>query len=60
MSDLDELNPQQAARMVSIFNPWRRFDADRQALMKSELDRILAKKGLSKPVFEIVSRALSD
>lgn len=60
VSDLDELNPQQAARMVSIFNPWRRFDADRQALMKSELDRILAKKGLSKPVFEIVSRALSD
>ena len=58
--ELDELNPQQAARMVSIFNPWRRFDADRQALMKAELEGILAQPGVSKPVFEIVSRALSD
>jgi aminopeptidase N len=60
VTELDGLNPQVAARMVSIFNPWRRFDAGRQALIKAELEQIGAKPGLSKPVFEIVSRALTE
>ena len=60
VAELDGLNPQVAARMVSIFNPWRRFDASRQALIKTELEQIAAKSGLSKPVFEIVSRALTE
>ncbi|MBW2419279.1 MAG: aminopeptidase N [Deltaproteobacteria bacterium] len=55
--DLDALNPQMAARMVSIFNPWRRFDPGRRALMESQLERIASRKGLSKDVFEIVGRA---
>ncbi|MAI77673.1 MAG: aminopeptidase N [Myxococcota bacterium] len=58
VSELNQLNPQVAARMVSIFNPWRRFDSSRQSLMRSELESIAALKDLSKPVFEIVSRAL--
>ena len=58
--ELDPLNPQVSARLVSIFNPWKRFDPDRQALMKYELERIAARKPLSKDVFEIVGRALSD
>ena len=57
--ELDPVNPQVAARMVSIFNPWRRFDANRQALMKQQLERIEKQKGLSKDVFEIVTRALA-
>ena len=60
VDELDGLNPQLAARMVTVFNPWRRFDASRQALMKAELERIEARKGLSKHVFEIVARALAD
>jgi aminopeptidase N len=55
---LDPLNPQVAARMASLFNPWRRFDAARQALMKAELEGIRARPGLSKDVYEIVTRAL--
>jgi aminopeptidase N len=51
-------NPQVAARMVSSFNAWRRFDAARQQRMKAELERVLAHKPLSDDVFEIVSRAL--
>ena len=58
--ELDPLNPQAAARMVSIFNPWRRYDAGRQALMQAELERIGERPGLSKDVFEIVTRALAD
>ncbi len=58
MIELDPLNPQLASRMVSIFNPWKRFDAGRQALMRGELERIAARTPLSKDVFEIVGRAL--
>jgi aminopeptidase N len=51
-------NPQAAARMVSGFNQWKRFDAERQALMRTELNRIIETEDLAKDVFEIVNRAL--
>ncbi|HED65776.1 MAG TPA: DUF3458 domain-containing protein, partial [Planctomycetes bacterium] len=57
---LDGINPQVASRMVSAFNPWRRFDKARQAKMKGELERIRSKEGLSRDVTEIVGRALAD
>jgi len=57
---LDPLNPQVAARMASLFNPWRRFDPGRQALMRAELEGIREQSGLSKDVFEIVTRALGS
>ncbi len=56
---LDRINPQISSRIVSVFNRWRRFDADRQSLMKAELERIMATEGLSKDVYEIVSKALA-
>ncbi len=56
--ELDSLNPQVASRMVSAFNQWKRFDQDRQALMKHELERIAAVDGLSPGVFEIISKAI--
>jgi len=55
---LDPLNPQTAARMVSAFNQWRRYDTKRQALIQTQLKRIHDQKNLSKDVFEIVSRSL--
>ncbi|MEW6074399.1 MAG: aminopeptidase N [Planctomycetota bacterium] len=55
--ELDPLNPQVASRMVSAFNPWRRFDAGRQARMRAQLERIAARPGLSRDVGEIVARA---
>jgi len=57
---LDPMNPQVAARMVSLFNQWRRFDPDRQGLMRAELARIQSQPSLSKDVIEIVGRALAD
>jgi len=55
---LDALNPQTAARMVPPLGRWRRFDEARAALMKAELSRIVATPGLSKDVFEQVSKSL--
>ncbi len=56
---LDARNPQLASRMVSAFNSWRRYDAQRQALMQAQLQRILATAQLSRDVYEIVSKALA-
>jgi aminopeptidase N len=56
--ELDPLNPQVAARMVSALSRWRRFDASRQAMMSSELERLQAQPGLSRDVAEIVSKSL--
>lgn len=55
---LDKINPQVAARIARVFNRWRKFDADRQAAMKTEFDRILAQDGLSKDVFEVIQSCI--
>jgi len=57
---LDPLNPLVAARMVSHFNSWRRFDAQRQERIREQLERIAGRPGISKDVYEIVGRALGD
>lgn len=58
--DIDSRNPQTASRVASCFNQWKTLDLKRQALIKAELERILAKPGLSSNVFEIVSKALNN
>jgi len=44
---------------VPPFGRWRRFEPDRAALMRAELERIVASPGLSKDVFEQVSKSLA-
>ncbi len=56
---LDPKNPQVAARLVRVFNRYTKYDPNRKGLMKAELERILAVDGLSKDVYEIVSKALA-
>ncbi|WP_084462844.1 aminopeptidase N [Oceanibaculum pacificum] len=56
---LDSMNPQVASRLFSPFARWRRFDAARQALLKAEIERVLAAPGLSKDVYEIASKSLA-
>ena len=58
--ELDPRNPQVAARLVSGFNEWLRYDTGRQELIKAQLDRIAGLPSLSKDVYEIVARALSS
>jgi aminopeptidase N len=55
---LDPVNPQTAAKMIPSLGRWRRFDEGRQALMRGALERMLATPGLSKDVFEQVSKSL--
>ncbi|WP_158047365.1 aminopeptidase N [Skermanella pratensis] len=55
---LNGLNPQVASRMVKMFARWRKYDPRRQALMRAELERIVATPGLSRDVFEIASKSL--
>ncbi len=55
---LDPINPQTAARFVPSLGRWRRIEPGRAALMKGELERIMATGSLSRDTFEQVSRSL--
>ncbi len=57
VKELNVINPQIAARLVTPLISWRRYDSERQKLMRQELDRILLIKNLSRDVFEIVSKS---
>ena len=54
----DKLNPSTAARLVPPFGRWKRFDEHRAALMRAELERIVATPDLSKDVYEQASKSL--
>ncbi len=55
---IDAINPQVAARLMTGFSRWRKFDTTRQGLMKSELEHVLGTDRLSKDVYEIASKTL--
>ena len=56
---LDPINPQTAARMSTAFETWRRYEADRQALIREQLDRIAGTDGLSRDLAEMTGRMLT-
>jgi aminopeptidase N len=56
---LDPLNPQVAARMATAFRSWAGLEAKRRGLAKVQLERILATPGLSRDLYEIVSKSLA-
>ncbi|MFQ3787742.1 aminopeptidase N [Halomonas sp. A29] len=56
--ELNRLNPEIAARLITPLTRWRRFDESRQELMKGELERIRAEK-LSPNVYEVIEKALA-
>jgi len=55
---LDTLNPQVAARLVEPLTHWRKYDKQRQALMREALEKIKNKSDLSRDVYEIVTKSL--
>ncbi|MET3054963.1 aminopeptidase N [Pseudomonas alkylphenolica] len=57
--ELNALNPQIASRQLAPLTRWRKYDGARQALMKGELERILASGSLSSDVYEVVSKSLA-
>lgn len=58
VNQLDALNPQIAARMVTSLSHWQRYDSKRQNLMRAQLEGILRAKTISKDVGELVSKSL--
>jgi aminopeptidase N len=55
---LNNLNPQIAARLVNALIQWRRYDEQRQTLMKSQLERIINTPDISRDVYEVASKGL--
>lgn len=56
--ELNSINPQIAARLLTPMRDWRKYSPDRQEKMKAALERILATPELSPDVFEIASKSL--
>jgi aminopeptidase N len=56
---LDEINPQVAARLLSAFRSWRTLEPGRRALARSSLERVAAHEKLSPDLRDIVGRALA-
>lgn len=59
MLEIDKLNPQVASRLASAYKDYKRLPKNLKELMKPELERVLKSEGLSKNVFEIVSKILA-
>jgi aminopeptidase N len=55
--ELDDINPQVAARLCAPLGKWAKYDEARAGLMKAELDRILAKPDISRDLYEIASKS---
>jgi len=55
---LDRLNPQTAARLLTPLTRFRKYDRQRQVLMQAELTR-LQQAPLSRDVFELVDKSLA-
>ena len=56
---VDRFNPMVAARLIEPLGGFRRYKPELAALMKAELERVVATEGLSKNVYELASRALA-
>jgi aminopeptidase N len=54
---LDQRNPQVAARLAGPLSRWQQFEPQRRALLKGQLDR-LQQAELSRDLFEIVNKSL--
>ena len=57
---LNATNPQIAARLLLPLIQWKKYDANRQLMMKGQLQRVADIPDLARDVFEITTRGLSD
>ena len=55
---LDKINPQVAARMVKPLTSWKRYDKERQSLMRQQLEVLCRDQKLSKDLYELVTKSL--
>lgn len=57
--ELDKVNPQMSARMLTAIRDWKRYTPDRQEKMKRVLEEIVGTKGLSPNAYEIAHKTLN-
>lgn len=55
---VDKINPQVAATIPVAIGNWKKFDPERQEMMKKALTRIIETPNLSPNTYEIVSKSL--
>ena len=55
---LNKTNPQIGARLVSVYNHWKRFTPELKMLQQQQLKKIIQSDDLSNDIFEIVQAAL--
>jgi aminopeptidase N len=58
-AEVDDINPALAARLLTAFETWRRFDSGRQAHARRALETLGAKPALSRHSREMVARSLA-
>ena len=56
---MDKINPQMASRLSGAFKDYKRMPNDLRSLVKTELERVLEVEGLSRNVYEIISKTNS-
>ena len=57
--EVDSKNPQVASRLLRPLGRLKPFDDQRQALMRAELERAMARPNLSRDCYEIASKSLA-
>ena len=58
--ELNKHNPQVAARLTGAFRSWQTLEPKRRKLAKAALESVRESQGLSRDVFEIVSKTLQE
>ena len=58
--ELNERNPQIAARLLTPLTRWRNYPEAPAARMRDELEQLAALPALSRDVYEVVSKSLAD
>ena len=56
---LNDINPQNASRMITPLMSWKKLDTKRQELIKQQLQRLENIENLSPDLYEKVSKALN-
>ena len=58
--ELNKINPQIAARLLTPMRTWKSYTPDRQVMMKDALSKILKIDDIAPDIFEIASKSLND
>jgi aminopeptidase N len=60
VTQLDQLNPQVASRMIKPLTLWHRYNQGKSALMQAQLKQCLQNKKISNDLYELVTKSLSE